>query len=163
MYIISHLKIWVERPGLHQRVWEVSQFSRVEDCLVSQELKKWLADSLSIDHHVKGKLYSPVFCISSRVPNCGELLSGWQISAAPSVVDNPILHTLVQNQTKEVVELPGLLERKPSQVFIPEQWQKRIETIQLKKKKKTKWFVDLFMSLLMSRSTPWMAASAISE
>ena len=79
-----------------------------------------MADSLSVNHHVEGQLHPPVLCISSRVPNRGVLLSGRQITASPGVVDDPVLHTWVQSQTKEAVELPGLLERKPGQVFIPD-------------------------------------------
>lgn len=157
MYIVSRLKKWVERPVLHQRVREVSQFSGVKDFLVSKEFKQRLAGSLSVGHHVEGQLHPPVLCISSRVPNCGELLPGRHITAAPGVVDDPILHAVVQNQTKEAVELPGLLERKPGQVFIPED---KINH-SVKKYKKEK-IIPLFMSLLMKRLAHCTAASALS-
>lgn len=95
----------------------------MEDGLVTEELQEWLAGSLSEEHHVEGQLHPPVFCISSRVANSGELLLGRQVPAALGVVDDPFLHTVVQNQTQEAVKFLGLLKRKPGQVFIPEQRQ----------------------------------------
>lgn len=95
----------------------------MKDALVAKELQKWPAGRLGVDHHVRRQFHPPVLCISSRVPDSGELLLRGRIPAALGVVGDPLLHTVIQNQTKEAVKLPGLLKREPGQIFVPERRQ----------------------------------------
>lgn len=78
-----------------------------------------MAGGLSIYNHVKGQLYPPVLRIGSRVTDSGELLPRRQITAAPGIIDDPVLYAVVKNKTEEAVQLSGFLERISSQVFIP--------------------------------------------
>lgn len=109
----------IKRPLLHQRVREIPQFFGMENRLVSQELQKRLAGSLSVGNHVKGELDSPVLRSGGRVADGGELLPRRQVAAAPSVVDDPLFDTVIQNKTEEAVELPGFLQRESGQVLVP--------------------------------------------
>lgn len=108
-----------KRPPLHQRVRKIPQFLGMKNCLVTQELQKRLAGSLSVGDHVEGQLDSPVLRSCGRVADGGELLPRRQVAAAPSVVDNPLFHAAIQNEAQEVVEFPGFLQRESRQVFIP--------------------------------------------
>lgn len=87
--------------------------------LVSQELQKRLASSLSVGNHVKGQLDPPVLRSGGGVTDGGELLPRRQVAAAASVVNDPLLDTAIQNKTQEAVELPGFLQREPRQVLVP--------------------------------------------
>lgn len=95
--------------------------------LVSQELQNRLAGSLSVGNHVKGQLDSPVLRSGGRVAHGGELLPRRQVAAAPSVIDDPLFNTAIQNQTEKAVQLPGLLQRESSQVFIPSREEEKLD------------------------------------